>query len=105
MSIEECKDLKDYISICNVSVIDDLTDEQVLAWAKSGKMGLKTKVSAKIVEYGMLGKMPNREKAIHLLKQAMAENKVFTCSYITRESCDGPIKKTDNNDNFMMRIK
>lgn len=105
MNFEDCKDIKDYMAFCNVKSIDELSDEQVLMWAKSGKMGLKTKVSAGIVELGMLGKKPNREKAIQLLKQAITENKTFTCSYIIRESCDGSINVKDDNEYFKMIVK
>lgn len=105
MNIEDCKDIKDYMALCNVRSIDELSDEQVLMWAKAGKMGLKTKVSVGIVEIGMLGKKPNLEKAIQLLKQAIAENKTFTCSYIIRESCDGPINVKGDKEYFKMIVK
>lgn len=105
MGIEDCKDVKDYMSYCNVTSVEDLTDEQVLSWARIGRMGLKTKISVKIVEFGIFGKIPNREKAIKLLKQAMEENKVFSCSYIVQESCDGPNNTKDNYEYFSMRVK
>lgn len=105
MNIDNCKTIKDYLTVCKVASVDNLTDEQVLDWAKTGKMGLKTKISANIVEFGMFGKKPNRVRAIQMLKQAIVENKVFSCTYILRESCDGPIIVEGDSEAFSMKIK
>lgn len=103
MNIENCKRISDYLSLCNVKSIDDLTNDQVLAWAKSGKMGITTQVSADIVENGFFDEMPNMEKAILLLKQAMKEGKEFICAYIESESCEGPIESDE--ESFAMSIR
>lgn len=90
MIIEECVDIKDYLRHYNVSSVDDLTEKQVLAWAKAGRMGLTTELSVDIVENGLYGQMPDRIKAIALLRQAIKENKEFQCVFIDNESSDGP---------------
>lgn len=90
INIENCKSIEDYLILCRVRSIDDLTKDQVLAWAKSGKMGLGTKISVDIVEHGLFGEMPDMDKAIQLLKQAMKEQKEFFCAYVENESCEGP---------------
>ena len=106
MNNEDCKNITDYLNICNVNSVDDLTNDQVLAWAKSKNMGILTRVSVRIVEKGMYGRKPDMEKAILLLKQAIKENKDFTCAYIENESCKGP-NKTDGNkrEYFAMGIR
>ena len=83
-------DIKEYLRQCKAKTVDDLSDEQVLAWARSGNMGLNTKVSAEIVEHGVFGECPDRAKAISLLKNAIKKNKEFFCSYVEDESADGP---------------
>lgn len=90
MKIEDCNSIIDYLRMCSVQSVDDLTDDQVMAWAKSGKMGLNTKNSVGIVEYGLFGEFPDRKKAITLLRQAIKEQKEFFCAYVENESCDGP---------------
>lgn len=102
MKIEECKNITDYLRICNVQSIDDLTDEQVIEWAEAGKMGLQTELSVDTVMFGMFGVKPNKQEAIRLLKQAIKEKKTFYCSYVENESCDGPIEK---NNYFDMAIR
>jgi len=88
--IENCIDIKDYLKYYNVSSVDDLTEKQVLAWAKAGKMGLTTELSVDIVENGLFGQMPDRIKAIAILRQAIKEHKEFQCVFIDNESSDGP---------------
>ena len=106
INIENCKSIEEYLILCNVKSINDLTKEQVLAWAKSGKMGLVTQFSIDIVENGMFGVMPNMDKAIKLLKQAMLEKKDFYCSYVESESCNGPLEEDDAIcDSFEMFIR
>ena len=106
LNIEDCKSITDYLNKCNVSSIDDLTNEQVLTWEKKKKMGVLTRVSVRIVEKGMYGRKPDMEKAIMLLKQAIKENKEFTCAYIENESCKGPDKNDGNKrEYFSMSIR
>ena len=90
INIENFKNISKYIILCNVQSVDDLTKDQILAWAKSGKMGIATQVSADIVENGLFGEMPDMDMAIRLLKQAILENKEFYCSYLEEESCIEP---------------
>lgn len=105
MRIEECKNINDYLIFCQVQSIEELTDEQVLIWAKSGMMGIRTVVSTDLVEDGMHGRKPDKKKAVQILKQAMGENKEFICSYILRESYGDPIKDNDNDEFFWMGLK
>lgn len=95
--INNCKDIKDYLKLCNVDTIDKLSDSQVMAWAKSGKMGLNTKSSIDYVENGEYGRKPDYNKAIRILRQALRENMEFICAFVFNESCDGPII-TDGNE-------
>lgn len=106
INIENCKSIEEYLILCNVRSIDELSNEQVLAWAKARKMGLMTRVSVKIVEKGLYGRKPDMEKAVKLLKQAIKEQKEFVCAYIENESCAGP-QKTDGNkrEYFAMSIR
>lgn len=92
INIENCKSIDDYLILCHVKSIDDLTKDQLLAWARSGKMGQMTRFSVSIVENGMFGMIPDMDKAIKNLKQALLEKKEFYCSYVEDESCDGPNK-------------
>ena len=106
INIENCKSIEEYLILCNVKSINDLTKDQVLAWARSGKMGLTTQISVDIVEHGLFGEMPNMDKAIKLLKQAMLEKKEFYCSYVENESCEGPLEKEEAIlDSFEMYIQ
>ena len=77
INIENCKNIAEYLILCNVQSVDDLTKDQILAWAKS-------------VENGLFGEMPDMDMAIRLLKQAILENKEFYCSYLEEESCIEP---------------
>ena len=101
MIIEKCIDIKDYLRHYHVSSVDDLTEKQVLAWAKAGRMGLTTELSVDIVENGLYGQMPDRIKAIALLRQAIKEHKEFQCIFIDNESSDGP---ADCDSHFEMSI-
>ena len=106
MKIEDCKSIVDYLRMCNAQTVDDLTDDQLLAWAKSGKMGLNTKNSVSIVEYGMFGELPNKKRAIMLLRQAIKEQKEFFCSYVEDESCEKPDETQEGgHEYFVMRIR
>jgi len=106
IKIENCKNIADYLRLCGVHSVDELTSEQILAWARSGKMGIKTKISVDIVEHGIYGQMPDKEKAIKLLRQAIKEQKSFICVYIENESCDGSHMKNETSDGyFVMKIK
>lgn len=96
MIFEKCIDIKDYLRHYNVSSVDDLTEKQVLAWAKAGKMGLTTELSADMIENGLFGQMPDRINAIALLRQAIKEHKEFQCVFIDNESSDGP----DDHDSY-----
>ena len=96
MKIQDCKNITDYLKMCGVKSVDKLTNEQVFAWAYAGKMGVETEIAVGIVEHGMNGRMPDVTKAVKLLKQAIKENKKFTCAYIMPESCE-PIEETDDN--------
>lgn len=95
--IENCNNLEDYLRMCHVDTIDKLSDDQLMDWARSGKMGLKTKISVDIVENGLFGEIPDKKKAIMMLKQALHENKEFVCVYIENESCEGLHGADDSN--------
>lgn len=104
--MEKCLDITGYLEACGVSSVDELSDEQILVWARSGKMGMKTKLSVDIVEYGLFGEKPDTEKAMNLLRQAIKEQKEFTCAYIEYESSEGPLGEDEiNRESFMMSIK
>ena len=106
INIENCKSIEEYLIFCNVRSIDELSNDQVLVWAKSGKMGLMTRVSVKIVEKGLYGRKPDMEKAVILLKQAIKEQKEFVCAYIENESCTGSDKTKENKrEYFAMSIR
>lgn len=96
MKIQDCKDIADYMKMCGVKSVDKLTKEQVFAWANAGMMGVETEIAVGIVEHGMNGRMPDVTKAVKMLKQAIKENKTFTCAYIMPESCES-IEETDDN--------
>lgn len=96
MKIEDCKNIAEYLEICGVKSVDKLTNEQVIAWAMAGKMDVMTEISVGIVVHGMNGRKPDVTKAVKLLKQAIKENKTFTCSYTMNESNE-KIEETDDN--------
>lgn len=97
--------IEEYLRVCGVKSVDDLSKEQVFAWAKRGKMGLRTKISVDIVENGLFGEKPDTNKALLLLKQAIKENKQFSCSYIELESCEDPDDNIEiTNESFEMGI-
>ena len=89
IGVDDFDNIKEYLRFFNIKTIDDMTDEQVLDWARAGKMGVKTQVAVGIVEHGECGRMPDKKKAVKLLKQAIKENKEFVCTYIMHESCNG----------------
>jgi len=89
MELSECNTIDDFLQICGVKSVDELSDSQVLDWASSGKMGLETEISVGIVVHGMNGRKPDITKAMKLLKRAIKENKTFTCAYVMHESCNG----------------
>lgn len=96
MKIEDCKNIAEYLKMCDAKSVDKLTQEQVIAWAKAGKMGAMTEISVDIVVHGMNGRKPDITKAVKLLKQAIKENKTFTCAYTMNESSE-QIEETDDN--------
>ena len=104
--INECKDIKDYLILCNVNNIDKLSDSQLIAWAKSGKMGLKTLFSIENVINGAFNEKPDYNKAISMLKQAILENKEFICAYILNESCEASTESDgDKFEYFKMFLR
>ena len=103
--IDNFMDITEYLKQCKVGTVDDLSAEQVLAWAKAGKMGLTTELSVDIVENGLYGVKPDYNLAIKMIKQAIKENKAFYCSYIEQESCEGPVEDESSDDDFDMYIR
>ena len=85
------------MKMCNVDTIDKLSEDQLMDWAKSGKMGLITQLSVDIVENGLFGEKPDKNKAIALLRQAIRENKEFVCVFIENESCEEPTESDESN--------
>lgn len=106
IKIEDCENLEEYLALCHAKSVDDLKRAQVLAWARSGKMGLDTQLSVDIVEHGLFEKKPDKKKAVQLLKQAMVEKKEFYCMYVENESCNGPMEEGENeHEYFKMYIR
>ena len=89
MELSECNTIDDFLQICGVKSVDELSDSQVLDWASSGKMGLETENSVGVVVHGMCGRKPPFRKAINMIRKAIKQNKTFTCAYVMHESCNG----------------
>lgn len=105
MKIQDCKNVADYLKICNVKSVEQLTNEQVFAWIKAGKTNIQTENALWTVEHGECGRMPDVTKAVKLMKQAIKEGKTFVCTYMMQESHEA-IEETDDNarDYFGMDV-
>lgn len=93
--IRQCRTIRDYLAITGAGSVEDLTDDQIVAWIKAGKTDAETENGLWIVEHGAVGHMPDRTKAFRLIRTAIKTGKHFVCCYVMNEGVKG-----DDHDDF-----
>ena len=92
--IRQCRTIRDYLAITGAGSVEDLTDDQVVAWIKAGKTDAETENGLWTVEHGAVGHMPDRTKAFRLIRTAIKTGQHFVCCFVQNE---GVVDDPDGN--------
>lgn len=80
MEIKDCKNIEEYIKMLNCSSIDDLTDDQVIAWADENVNDFKYAKNAINILYA--DNKRAQERIMSLLRMAISSNKEFHLPFL-----------------------